>query len=221
VVYARGAHEAAAWLRDHTPRGEDYLVAAPWVLGNLIATLGERRPLWSRMPTAGAGSWLLARSEEESLAALAAVAAGDPVPYALIDARSCGSYFVSEARSTGVEPDLLRTGDLRLADRALPRWELGPAYRGSLAARLCFGDGEPLRHYRLLWESPERVVTVHSLALTGAGEAVQVRLRSLGGDAARGFDDAETVRITADGSEVLYGAREHAALRLFAIEAGG
>lgn len=222
LVYDDAALEVATWLRHHTPAASSYLVAAPWVLGNLVAAIGERRPLWSRMPTAAAGSWLLARSEEESLAVLAAVAGGDPVRFALIDARSCGSYFVSEARSTGVEPELVHAGELRAADLALPRWELGPAYRESLAAHLCFGDGSDLRRYRLLWESPQRLVTVHHLALApSAGEALQVRLVSLGREAARGLGDADAVRWSADGREVFYGAREHAAFRLFAIEGGG
>jgi asparagine N-glycosylation enzyme membrane subunit Stt3 len=222
LVYDDAALEAGAWLRGHTPDSSSYLVAAPWVLGSLVATVGERRPLWSRMPTASAGAWLLAPSEEESLAALAAAAGGTPVRFALVDARSCGSYFVSAARSAGVEPDLVRTGELRHGDRVLPRLELGVAYSESLAARLCFDDGSELRRYRLLWESPQRVVTAHSVSVWSAQAGdVEVRLVSLPAAQAGLLRDPGAVYWSPDGVQVLYGGRELPAFRLFAIEGDG
>jgi asparagine N-glycosylation enzyme membrane subunit Stt3 len=219
VVYRPADFEAARWLRDHAPSGGGHAVAAPWFLGNLVATVGERRPLWARMPSRTAGEWLLAPSEEESIAILARASAGDPVLYAVIDGRSCGSFFVAEARNAGSEPRAVGLGARELGSERVPLWGFDATYTSSLAAGLCFGDGSGLSRYRLRWQSASRVVTVYRMRAdhdSGGGSAlVGLETRVL----AKGETPPppEWLNRTPDGKWIVYGPRVHREARIFEI----
>lgn len=218
LAYTPATIEAATWLRDNTP--EHRPVASPWALGNLVASLGERQPLWARMPSRSAGAWLLARTEEDSVAMLAAMSGGEPVSHAVIDGRSCGSYFVSAARDTGTEPELVASGVLEADSREIPLWRFGETYEGSLAARLCFGEPSHLKRYRLRWESSSRVVTAYRMddfKATASRRRVRLETRSLAPGEA--LPPPDEVQMSVDGRSIVYGHRAHAELRIFELAA--
>ncbi|MEZ5331570.1 MAG: hypothetical protein R2991_05865 [Thermoanaerobaculia bacterium] len=180
VVYDEADIEAVLWLRDLSPgptaSRSRFSVATPWALGNLVGSYGERKALWARYPTRTASRWLVAAGEGTSLAILERAGPPDaPVRYALLDARSCGSWFQAEALSAGVASEVEVSTDRALRSVPWPVVGPGPTYRRSLAARLC--RGARMGHYRLIWQSPDRRTNVVRLERREGDGAAMFRAR--------------------------------------------
>ena len=178
VAYEAGWFEAMDWMRTATPRpsrlplaplakqdtdhphpADTYGVMTAWDYGNLIALAGERYPVASRWPSQQSASWLVAESEEASLAWLCpACTPNEQVRYAVIDDRMAGPYFLTKAVKAGRQVGAYTGSRQVITPEGQPAVvsTYGPAYNRSMAARLYRHDGQGLRHYRLVYESPSQ-----------------------------------------------------------------
>ena len=187
-IYSPAWHTAMSWLEEHSPKparsprscaapetagggARGYGVMAPWMYGDALATYANRTPRWSRQPSAVVAAWGLATSEEEATNALCPECEpSEPILYAVLGASTCGARFLAEAGIGGRTFVASAEGELDLAGGGVPRLALGPGYRDSMFFRLCSGRGNRLSRYRLIYESPERALTVSRLRPSGLAD---------------------------------------------------
>ncbi len=169
--------QAMKWMRQNTPElslpinsrvepfgaGFDYPpgtygVFTAWDFGNIVNTLGERIPVWSRWSVKFTASWIVSEDEEESLDLLChRCEAGEKIPYVVLDARTIGQQFLGKALRAGrqLEDYDTQTGNSYSLgeDIKIPQRTYGPRYERSMAVRLFLNDARHLGHYRLVYES--------------------------------------------------------------------
>ncbi|MBT8219155.1 MAG: hypothetical protein KJP00_05000 [Bacteroidia bacterium] len=179
IIYQEGWYSAADWIRENTPQidnpineflddekringnvsyGEnDYGIICAWDFGNIINQRAKRIPVWSRWPAAKVPKWMMSQSEQESLRNLCPDCEGhEKVKYAVVDARSNGTYFSSKANTAGLGLSAYNTQrQTNYGGRTINLFTFGSAFDNSIVNKLYAKDGNNLSHYRLIWDSPQ------------------------------------------------------------------
>jgi len=166
-----GWQQAMSWLRTQTPApvrdGADSNlplgragVMTDWATGNLVNTLAGRPVTASRYPEAERLSPLFLQDEAAVRAApLGASTVENAVRYVALEPRSIGDFFGGHLLTTG--DDLKRFRGLEVVrdvyGRTRMQTNLGDAYKATFAYRLLVNDGAGLSHFRLVYESPQRM----------------------------------------------------------------
>ena len=163
--------QAMTWLRTQTPLpvrggpdGELPLgragVMTDWAMGNIVNTLGERPATASRYPEADRLAPLFLTEESAvRTAPLGASTVQKAVRYVAVDPRSIGDFFGGHLATTG--DDFKRFRGLEVVrdiyGRTRLQANLGDAYKATFAYQLLVNDGNGLSHFRLVYESPQRM----------------------------------------------------------------
>ncbi len=166
-----GWQQAMSWLRTQTPApvrgGADSDlplgragVMTDWAMGNIVNTLGDRPATASRYPEADRLAPLFLAEESAVRAApLGDATVQDAVRYVAADPRSIGDFFGGHLMTTG--EDMRRFRGIELVrdvyGRSRLQTNLGDAYKATFAYRLLVNDGNGLSHFRLVYESPQRM----------------------------------------------------------------
>ncbi len=185
-IYSPAWLRAMAWFEEHSPAparspsscepsrhagtdgAADYGVMTPWMYGDAVAVHADRFPRWSRQPSVPIAAWGLATTEAEATKRLCPeCSSGQAVRYAVIGASTCGHRFLAEAAIGGPPFEAVLDGQIDLPRRSVPRFALDSAYRDSMFFRLCSDRGNGLSTYRLVYESPERALTLSRLRPSG------------------------------------------------------
>ncbi len=181
--------QAMTWMRQNTPKpslpvdtrvepfgaGFDYPpgtygVFTAWDFGNIVNTLGERVPVWSRWPSARTAMWIVSEDEEESLGLLCpGCEEGEEVRYVVLEARTIAQHFLGKVLAAGRQLRDYDTGrenwqSLEEDEKILNR-TYGHKYERSMAVRLFRDDARHLGHYRLVYESPRESYITYQLKL--------------------------------------------------------
>ena len=136
-----------------------YGVFTAWDFGNIVNTLGERIPVWSRWPSEFTAQWLVSENEEKSLRLLCRrCEPSEEVRYVVLDARTIAQHFLRKVAAVGrrLKDYDAQTGNSYSlgADVKIPQRTYGPRYKRSMAVRLFQNDARNLGHYRLVYKSP-------------------------------------------------------------------
>ncbi len=186
--------DAMAWLKTSTPPptpsvsskvpgwpggryaygASSYGVLSAWDFGNFVSALGERTPLSSHGFSRDIANWLVSPDEEASLARLCPRCLDEQaVRYVVLSAKTLAENFIVNVEESSRSVAEF-TGELGLLERggqSIPLIGYGPAYEGTIAARLYLQDGNGLGRYRLVYESPQQTWSSYERRLSTSGGA--------------------------------------------------
>ena len=147
-----------AWKnRDISFGAGDYGIICAWDFGNIINQRAQRIPVWSRWPAPRVPKWLMSQSEEESLKNLCPnCEEQERIKYAVVDAKTAGTYFSSKAKTAGYQVVANNTQrETSYGGRNITLFTFGSLFDNSIINRLYALEGNNLSHYRLVWDSPQ------------------------------------------------------------------
>ncbi len=240
-----GWESAMQWLRTRTPplppRAEcvpfkdgvspyppgSYGVLTSWDYGEYVAFLGQRPATWSESNDSPVSSWLFRDNEEAAWEALRGYVHGrdQAVRYLVLDSRMPGEFFMTEARTAGLNPGqfMKQTVPLNMGGKLYQLTTRNERWDATMLARLYEHDAQSMSHFRLVYETPEQVLLTQCAGAAGpSSKSLSVLRRSLplGGpqDRLRQLDGAQQPVPTPFG--YVYDAKIQATVKIFESVAG-
>ena len=174
TIYSNAWYESAAWLKNNTPepartpltdssnedpenKKHDYGVIAAWDFGNVIASHGNRIPVWSGLPSSYIPKWLLAQDEQMSLSVLAERTTSDKeIRYAIVDSQTYGPLIHAKSKFIDTPIQAIKHGQVNVDGKIVPLVKLDQTHSSSIITKLYAEDGVELSHYRLVYESADK-----------------------------------------------------------------
>ncbi|MBE1300496.1 MAG: hypothetical protein GJ680_11400 [Alteromonadaceae bacterium] len=173
TTYSEAWYESLAWFEENSPQPartplssskqktneqnqniDDYGIMVAWDFGNIVASHGNRIPVWSSVPSAYTARWMLAQSEDESFEILSERQTDTKtIRYVIVDKDTYGPLINAKSKFTDSPIKAKKTGVLNVNGQFIPHIRLDETFQNSMVSRLYGNDGIELSHYRLVFES--------------------------------------------------------------------
>lgn len=193
TFYSKAWYSSLDWLQEYSPLPartplknnnaslspviselEDYGVMTSWDFGNIVASHGNRIPVWSAFPSSYTARWWLAQNEQESLKLLSETYVDDrAIRYVIVDKDTYGPLIHSKSKFINNPITTKKQGEFIVNGVHVPRITLHTTYTNSMISRLYANDGIELSHYRLVYESSEQTYSAGLLTMDEQGGKVK------------------------------------------------
>ncbi|MCC2607944.1 STT3 domain-containing protein [Planctobacterium marinum] len=245
TIYHQAWYRSLTWLEQHSPQPartplshpdspvvaadseqSDYGIMVAWDYGNLVASHGNRIPVWSSLPSNYIPRWLLAQSEQESLEVLSERFTNErTIRYVIVDKDTYGPLIHAKSKFTDKPVEAVRHGEINVNGKQVPYITLDNTHKNSMIARLYANDGSELSHYRMVYESSAQTYSTGFLQLSGTGDKLNYTFVPKTfpidtPDELQRYQQWTKVDVVDTGNGYLYNGQIHSTIKIFEIVRG-